>query len=187
MIFFPQTKDTVLQSKHRSSGYEPVSLYSAKQHTVFRRTPIGTFAVIVCSDYLEVDILDSIRCCASELHLLVVCACNPHPDLFSHLGVADACRLYSYVAIANNCASSGDPASASAKGSVICEPIRDSHSMVRESGDTVALEGTSLAGMVPAIQLFPLNLEGLVQGIRNAKPEHKFFPVPHCRRDRSPE
>jgi predicted amidohydrolase len=187
MIFFPQTKETVFQSKHRSSGYEPVSLYSAKQHTVFRRTPIGTFAVIVCSDYLESDILDAIRRCASELHLLVVCACNPHPDLFSRFGVADACRLYSYVVIANNCTSSGDPTSASARGSVICEPFRDSHSMVRETGDTVPLEGTRLAGVVPAIQLFPLDLESLVQGIRNVKPEREFFPVPHCRRAPQPE
>jgi predicted amidohydrolase len=182
MVFFPDAKETVLQCKHRSSGYEPVSLYGGRQHTVFRRTAIGTFSVVICSDFLEADILDAIRRSALELHLLVVCACNPYPELFLQLGRADACRLYSYVAIANSCTTPETPASATAEGSVICEPFRQADRMVREAGDPIPLEGTTLAGATPAIQLFRLDLQGLVQGIRNVKPERGFLSPPHCRR-----
>jgi hypothetical protein len=56
-VYFPSTKRTFFVPKHRNSGYEPNLFYSDTKHHVFERTPIGTFTVIVCSDFMVLTVL----------------------------------------------------------------------------------------------------------------------------------
>ena len=68
---------------------------------LFCNSPIGTFSVIVCSDFMELSTLQVWKPDAPLPELLLVVSRNTHYDLFQKFAVTDAVRLYAGVAIAN--------------------------------------------------------------------------------------
>jgi hypothetical protein len=103
VIFFPD-RVRVFQRKQKPSVFElKTSLFASDGlFQLMRDTPLGTLAVVVCSDYLEADIVSQLCVDAvTAVDTLIVCSRNPRPELFETLALADAARLYAQVLIVN--------------------------------------------------------------------------------------
>lgn len=94
----------VFQRKQRPSVYElRPNLYEPDGRlVVVEHSPIGTFATVVCSDYLELDLLWALASQPARLDVVVVCSRNPVPAPFARLAEADAVRLHAYVIVVNS-------------------------------------------------------------------------------------
>lgn len=70
---------------------------------VCRDTVLGDVAIVVCSDFLEADLMVALtQATGKQVHSIVVCTRNPRTDRFRELAIADATRLYANVLIANS-------------------------------------------------------------------------------------
>jgi len=167
---------SVSQWKQRPSVYES-PLYETGGLKVFRRTSLGTFAVLVCSDFLQVDIMWAIAA-AAPIDVLFVCSFNPKPDLFEAMATADACRLYCHVVIANNCLEDGE-AKASSRGSLTCSPVNSPDQMIQANGARTELALAEVGGTTPGIRVYDLSLEAMAK--HNGKAADGYLPVPVCR------
>lgn len=88
------------QFKKYPSNQEPETFYSKGGQLCFLRSSIGSFSVVLCSDFREFDVIAAIEG-QPFLDYLVICCCNPYTDLWKQVAVADAARLHSFVVIAN--------------------------------------------------------------------------------------
>lgn len=124
VIVVPGLHEPVYQRKQGPSKYEiRQSHFETDLHLkIFRRTAIGTFAVVVCSDMLELDLLWSLAADEERLDLLVICARNPLPDVFDRLALADAVRLHAHVAVVNAWPSEREGILSSGAGTFIARP-----------------------------------------------------------------
>ena len=168
------------QLKQRASKFES-PLYQTGDLKVFRGTNIGTFAVLVCSDFSEVDIVMAVASAAS-IDILFICSFNPRPDLFQTMAMADAWRLYCHVVVANNYAGDGKTRSedaASASGSLVCSPTNQLEQMVKTDGERKELALPVIGGCTPAIRLYDLSLESVAK--HNEEAAGGYLRVPRCR------
>jgi hypothetical protein len=92
------------QRKQRPSVYEARAPVFDADHrlSVFEDTILGTMGVVVCSDYLELDLVWRLASHEPRLDTLVVCSRNPNPVVFERLAVADAARLFASVIVVNS-------------------------------------------------------------------------------------
>ena len=101
-IRFPHQIHEHKQYKHRPSSLEPENLKSRGGRVVFVDSMLGTFAVILCSDYQYLDSVWVASSVKRPLDFIVVCSMNDHPDMWEAMAFADANRLMCHVVIANN-------------------------------------------------------------------------------------
>ena len=97
------------------------------------------------------------------------------------MAFADSQRLYSHIIIVNNCISEVNHDSASAKGTILCSPLHKKYFKHFDHSRDLLLGCADIGGQPPAITFFDVNLESLIQGIRNEKPITGYLPPPHCR------
>lgn len=105
------------------SKFEP-KLETTSTVTVFRQSQIGSFAVVICSDMLEHNVIDAIHRCPTPMNAVFVIAMNPSPGIFDSLIRADAARLHCPVIVASNCVNIESRDKATADGTGIAEPRR---------------------------------------------------------------
>ena len=72
---------------------------------LFTNSPIGEFAVTLCSDLVQLSSLQAWKSDGPLPELLFVIARNNFPDLYMNFAKADSFRLYTAVVIANVCES----------------------------------------------------------------------------------
>lgn len=123
-IVIPGVGDAITQRKQRPSVYEVrEALFDANcRLTVVRDSPVGVFATIVCSDYLELDLLWRLASQPDRLDLVIVVSRNPNPEVFTALAQADAARLHAYVMVVNSFAPHTDGALPSGRGTIVAQP-----------------------------------------------------------------
>jgi predicted amidohydrolase len=100
MVAIPESSREYRQYKKYPSGYEPENMRSRGGQQSFIKSTVGSFAVVICSDLREFDIIRAIEG-QPFLDYIVVCCCNPYPDVWKHLAAADAARLHCYVIVSN--------------------------------------------------------------------------------------
>jgi len=180
-IIFPHTKKILYQYKFRESNIEsPFSQDYETPLLYFDRSPIGSFSVIVCSDYREFDILSSLITNDRRIHILFIISHNTQIELFQTFAIADSCRLQSYVAICNNFADQSDPLKASANGSVVCSPMTNPKKRILKPVESIELAPVDFCEYNPKISIHELNLSAVARD--SSKPPAGFLPVPHCRK-----
>jgi len=167
------------QGKRRPSIYEP-PIYSDGELKVFEQSVIGNFAVVVCSDLRDLDVMTSLSSCSTRMDILFVCSLNPNPAQFSFLAKADASRLYCHVMVANNLTKDGERERASAEGTSAFSPKRNAEEMSDTGSDPISLGMAKIGGVSPAIRLFELSLEEVARN--RQKPANGYLPVPDSRR-----
>jgi len=168
-----------MQSKHFSSRYEP-TLSSNKKQLVFENSTIGNFAVAICSDYLELSVLNPLAKSVPLLDCLFVVACNPRPALYESLAISDATRLYAYVVVCNNCINTKDSSLASGEGSLVIAPYEGGGAVVEPSkSHSLTVKAGCVASHV-SLECYRLSFEALN---RELKLPHKgFMTVPASRK-----
>ena len=110
-------------SKCFPSKFEP-KLDSPRNATVIRQTPVGSFAVVICSDLMEHNVVKAIHDCPTPLSAVFVLAMNPSPGIFAPLAQADATRLHCPVLVSSNCVDLKTTSQASCEGTGIATPTR---------------------------------------------------------------
>lgn len=138
--------------------------------SLFLNTPVGDFAVVVCSDFLELGTLQAWRHSVPLPDLVFVIARNDYPDLYVSLAKADAVRLYTCVAICN-VLDDKTTETASVDGSCVIVPNR---AKMELQASERPLEGTFLTGL--SVYDVPLHVP---RARINGKPDPGFFAVPH--------
>jgi len=116
----------------------PGSIYQDGRLRLFTNSPIGDFAVVVCSDFLETATLDAWSLAGPLPDILFVVARNAYPDLYRHFAVTDSFRLYCSVAVCNV---RDDGGQATSEGTFVVSPKKDSPV---DFGAVVAVDGTYL-------------------------------------------
>lgn len=87
------------QEKIQQSKYELVEkLMSNNEIMIFQNTRIGSFAVIICLDFTDINLIAPLR---GKIDYLIVIACNPSHVLFNDLSKAFTATLSSYIIYAN--------------------------------------------------------------------------------------
>ncbi len=145
---------------------------------LFRHTVVGNLGVIVCSDYLEFDILTTLADVPERLDTLIVVARNPVPTVFEILARADAARLYASVVVVNARPDKGtgeERKLSSGIGTVVAVPTKDG--LLTPTGDGVALPTPWDGDEGPTLKLFDLPLAA-VRSRDRGKPADGFLPPP---------
>ena len=178
IIVFPGLDQPFTQRKFRASNMETPFETEADDFLLhFDHTAIGSFSVLVCSDYREFDIIAALAAKIRRFHMLFVVSNNRHVELFEAYALADACRLQCHVVICNNCASGNG--TASSRGSVICTPKSKPADRVRNTFDSVPVGGPEVGGEAPTLLFCDLDLESVAAD--SPKPPDGFLPPPKCR------
>lgn len=179
IVAIPGFDAPVRQLKSRRSVYEPPLAARETNHLhVFDRTPIGSFAVLICSDFHELDLIAELESAPRLIDFLLVPSFNPRPDLFEAFAVADAARLYCHVVIANSFCT--DPKNVSSdRGSLVCSPMSKLVDAVRKDGEIVPLQLPAIGGVQPSLRVYDVSVESLARTAGRAAPG--WLAVPHCR------
>lgn len=161
LIIAPGMPD-IEQRKQRPSVYEVKEYAFAADATlrVLERTPLGTLAVVVCSDYLESNIVWALASHRPPIDTLVVPTRNPNPDVFSRLASADALRLHANVVIANGDPGHGD-AVASGHGTGVVSPKRSDPWLTGEKRVQIDVAGWEGNAEPPCLALFDVTVAAL--------------------------
>jgi len=182
IVRIPESDRNYDQLKIYPSSYEPDSMWSDGLVHLFHLTSIGTFAVIICSDFLERSVLDAIGNAPFFIDLLFVPSANPHPELFEQLAMADSCRLFCHIVIANMYWQEGHPATST--GTLVCSPKRPLGRMIETSYREELLQGLTAhdvdATVPPSIRCFDVSIEDLQH--ERTRPTTGYLQVPHCRK-----
>jgi hypothetical protein len=122
VIEIPGVAGALDQRKQAPSKYEAPMV---GDHVLrkFLDTELGVLGVVVCSDYLELDILWAMAVREPRLDTLIVCSRDHNAGLFSNVAAADALRLHAHVAIVNAFVPENGPASG--KGTAVFAPRRE--------------------------------------------------------------
>lgn len=146
---------------------QPASFYRDGLLKLFANSPIGDFAVIACSDFIESATLNAWTLDGPLPDVIFVIARNPYDALYESLAITDSFRLYCFVAICNV---HDDEQQATAKGTFIVAPLRASPV---QHGDFVQVEGTFLTGI--SVHELPF---AAIRARERGKPAYEFFAVP---------
>ena len=174
-IRLPSSRMTYRQFKAHGSNDEPNQLKTQGGQVIFKDTEIGTFTVIICSDYRESDVIHAVESCGELLDLVIVCSMASYPGVYRQYAMADSHRLHSFVALVNNDAIKNprDPS----VGCAVFAPART----VADSelvGRKIELGVSSPAGTEAVIYLYDLEYDELAKD--KEKPS-KFEAPPHRR------
>ncbi|WFU26759.1 hypothetical protein QA649_11280 [Bradyrhizobium sp. CB1717] len=172
IIAIPGESQPHFQYKQRPSLQEANgdAFFRDDQLSLFLRTPVGDFSVVVCSDFLELGTLQAWKHTTPLPDLVFVIARNDYPDLYVSMAKADAVRLYTCVAICNVLDDKESDA-ASLEGSCVIVPNRTKMEL---QASELAVEGRFLTG----ISVYEVPLHAPRARI-NGKPDQGFFAVPH--------
>ncbi|MCU1395205.1 MAG: hypothetical protein JWM34_3633 [Ilumatobacteraceae bacterium] len=171
------------QRKQRPSVYEVRrnDFASDGQVRVVRASPIGTFAVSICSDYLEHDYLNVLQE-GPHVPLLVVCSRNHHPDIYRFMAASDAYRQYAFVLVCNGFPDT-EQSGASGRGTLVAGPIRDSPFVEPTEVRSVGTLPWPSPHDAPSLAVFDLNLAAIAS--RNLERQaHGFMRPPNFTRRR---
>ena len=178
IIYLPERKDKeYVQEKQWNSIYEPVIKGNGIVR-VFRDTPIGNFAVIVCSDYLEVPMINAIAGFTGILHNVFVITRNPRHELFCQMALADSYRLYTHVVIVNSYPQNLPEQKAGIQ-TFVCTPARKAESRVLSPVNTAKIHQHDNA-LASEINIYNLSLKELRGAITEASSSN-IITVPRCR------
>jgi hypothetical protein len=88
-----------------------------------RRTALGNIGIVVCSDFMELDLMWGLASFDDKLDVLIVCARNYRPEIFERIAIADAFRLHALVAVVNSWVPRPeDKELPSGKGTLVAQP-----------------------------------------------------------------
>ncbi len=162
------------QRKQRPSVYEVRQNEFASDGTVriFAGTPAGVFAVAICSDYLEHDLLHTLES-EEHLDLVVVCSRNPNPDVFRYLAASDAYRHYTHVVIANACPATGG-VPANGDGTLAASPLRDSPFVEPAQEVELGMRAEFEPSDPPSLSVFELSFDAIAHR-KNNRPDRGFL------------
>jgi hypothetical protein len=135
--------------------------------SIFSGSPIGDFAVTLCSDWLEAATIkiwtpDQLM---PEVHIII--ARNGYVDLYRSFAIADSMRLYAAVVVANVRENKGV---SSNEGSCVVVPHRTRPELEAKH---VAVNGTYCA----SLSVFDLDMRA-IRARSRGKPESGYFAVP---------
>jgi predicted amidohydrolase len=164
------------QLKQEPSLYEeaPPAFHSDNIIRLFTGTPIGDFAVTVCSDWLETATMRVWRSDKAMPEVHVVVARNGYTELYRGFGVADAMRLYAAVVVANVCEKNmggGQEKVINNDGSGVFAPLS------KQSELKPALVPVDGGVFCTSLSVFDLNLRA-IRARSRGKPEPGYFAVP---------
>ena len=168
-IAIPGEPSLYHQFKHSPSLEEqsPANIFHDGSLRLFTNSPIGDFAVVVCSDFLETATLDAWSLAGPLPDILFVVARNNYPDLYEHFAVTDSFRLYCSVVVCNV---RDDPKPAASDGTFVVSPRKDK---AVDWGENVAVDGTYLK----KITVHDIPFSSL-RARERGKPVSPFFAVP---------
>lgn len=169
VVAIPNEHRLHYQVKQFPSQDEPVfdSFFRDEKLHLFAGTPIGDFAVVVCSDFLQLTTLQAWQSDGPLPDIVFVIARNPYPDLYKSFAQADAHRLYACVAISNVLDRDGKATNA---GSLVATPFRNEQ---LSSGRLVEVSGKFVSHI--DVHTVPL---GAIGSRGRGRPESGFFAVP---------
>jgi len=180
LIWLPEVNESYrhkyAQRKRTASVYEP-TLAADGGFLLFKGTRLGTFAVLVCSDFRELDILTAYGRLGVPIDCLIVCSMNPRPEVFKQLAIADSQRFHSSVVVSNNC---NDKGVTSADGSGVFWPKHESAGQEGVPTKTLELPLAEIGGASPCLVFHEMRICDLVW--TDARPPKGFLPCPRCRR-----
>jgi hypothetical protein len=164
LIHVPRLARGIHQRKQEPSVGEDLEERFAADRTikVIRGTVLGTVLVMVCSDYLEHDIVTR-AWMEHHVDTLVVCSRNPNPDVFARLAMADAIREYCNVIVVN-AFPDGDGTEASGEGTLVAVPRREDPLLTLEEEP---LEVAWPHGPVPSLAIAELDMKAIFSRKRN--------------------
>jgi predicted amidohydrolase len=171
IVAIPGENGSYFQSKQIPSLEEEAerAFFRDGKLYLFSNTPIGDFAVVMCSDFRELANLQVWRSNIALPDLVFVVARNDYPELYVHLAHADAVRLYTHIAVAN-VADDRDGQSASCAGSCLVVPNRDK--MLKDPS-RIEVGDEFLAGLA----IYPIQLT-VTRARSRGKPVASHFAVP---------
>lgn len=146
---------------------QPATFHHDGVLRLFCNSPIGDFAIIVCSDYLEAATFDAWTLDGPLPDVLFVIARNQYADLYKNFAIADSFRLYCCVAVCNVLDSD---AGATSEGTFVVTPEKAAPVQL---GSTVIVAGTFLSG----ISVHEISFEA-IRARERGKPAKNFFAVP---------
>jgi hypothetical protein len=153
----------------------PSSMFHDELFYLFTHSPIGNFAVVVCSDFLEKATLDAWSLQGALPDILFVVARNPYPDLYKHFAITDSFRLYCSIAVCNVFDGKEDgKEKTTSEGTFVVSPRRNDPI---DMGADVGVEGTYLNKIT--VHEIPLYA---IRGRERGKPESGFFAAPRSAR-----
>lgn len=146
---------------------------------LFRSTAVGTFAVIVCSDLLEFDVVRDLADVEERLDLIVVCARSPNVKVFEGLAIADAARVYAGIAVVNarpdKPEQTGSPRKpATSDGTLIALPLRKE---LLPEHERVALDVAWSGDEPPSLALYDFPLKSIRDRDRESQGS-EYLPPP---------
>lgn len=176
-VAIPGEPNLYSQYKHSPSLEEqlPGSMFHDGALRLFTNSPIGDFAVVVCSDFLETATLDAWSLVGPLPDILFVVARNTYPDLYKHFAVTDSFRLYCSVAVCNVLDGNEDGNDkTTSDGTFVVSPRNDGKVDV---GADVAVAGTYLKKIT--VHDIPFSA---IRARERGKPVRGFFAVPRSAR-----
>jgi predicted amidohydrolase len=172
-VRIPQTRQTMYQYKSFSSNDEPEKLLAKGGQIIFANTAVGTFSVVICSDYRACETMQVIEQCGMFIDFLLVCSMNPYPEAFQCFAMSDSRRLHSFVVIANNDGVAERDGQQSI-GSGAYAPTREASASALKP-TKVFLDASDRCGHPAYILLYDLPFEQLIRD--RSKPQG--FEAPH--------
>jgi hypothetical protein len=155
----------LLQGKQGPSIFEVGRPHFAQDArlNVVRNTLLGSLGVVLCSDYLEADLMSALSVAeAPRLHALVVIARNPSQSVFTALAQADAIRLYSHVIIVNSTDGSERQLTPSPDGGCLVAAPRGRGPLTANTRVPLsALPGTPEGFQPPELLIWDLDVAGI--------------------------
>jgi len=121
-IIIPGLGQDYRQFKKYPSNYEPENFQTKGGQQCFLRSSIGSFSVVLCSDFREFDVIAAIES-QPFLDYLIICCCNPYSELWKQIAISDAARLHCFVVVSNW--SEGRDEWGYGKDSICVAPTRD--------------------------------------------------------------
>lgn len=87
------------QPKLVRSPYDRVDMMAGDTVNIFKETYIGNFAVLVCADHVNYQVIDGLK---GQVDLLVIVARNKAIKTFAAMAAGDAYRIYSFIIVVND-------------------------------------------------------------------------------------
>ncbi|MDR1512957.1 MAG: hypothetical protein LBS56_05675 [Propionibacteriaceae bacterium] len=150
--------------------------------TLIRNTELGVVAVVICSDFLEEDVIRSlVHRKDDRLHTLVVVARNDKVDVFGTLARADAVRFFGHVVVVNSLSASADGQEDWRRGGcVVALPQGDGFLEPRERL-TIEPKGIDIKATNPQLYVWDLDIAS-IEGRRNRRSPRGWLPVTYWAR-----
>ncbi len=164
------------QYKYFPSKYEHDRLFHKGGIHLFENTTIGNFAVVICSDYRESNVLDVLQRGAKQLDFLFVCANNPKPEHFRHMAIADSYRLYSTIVVSDSHATAGG----APEGSCVVQPRTEGPLVAPATAIDLSAEIAPLGSVNPELHIYRLSPGSFAR--KRCMQTREFAPCPFSRR-----